>query len=123
MAMKLREMDAYTTYREQLQQTGGPIVLINEFNVAPDDAERFLDAWADDARYMKQQPGFISAQLHRGTAGSATFVNIAVWESARALGAAFGSVEFQRRAARYPAATVAAPHVFERIAVEGVCVQ
>jgi hypothetical protein len=35
---------------------------------------------------MKQQPGFISTQLHRGTAGSTTLVNVAVWESARALG-------------------------------------
>jgi heme-degrading monooxygenase HmoA len=28
---------------------------------------------------MKQQPGFISTQLHRGTAGSTTYVNVAVW--------------------------------------------
>jgi heme-degrading monooxygenase HmoA len=50
----------------------GPIVLINEFNVAPEDTERFLEVWADDDAYMKQQPGFISTQLHRGTAGSTT---------------------------------------------------
>ena len=28
---------------------------------------------------MKQQPGFISTQLHRGTVGSTTYVNVAVW--------------------------------------------
>jgi hypothetical protein len=49
-------------------------------------------------------------------------VNVAVWESARALGEAFRSPEFQQRAARYPDAAVAAPHVFERVAVPGVCV-
>jgi heme-degrading monooxygenase HmoA len=97
-------------------------VLINEFNVAPEDSERFLEVWADDAVFMKQQPGFISTQLHRGTSGSSTFVNVAVWESARALGEAFGSLEFKQRSARYPDSAVAAPHVFERVAVPGICV-
>jgi len=38
---------------------------------------RFLQVWADDAAFMKQQPGFISTQLHQGTAGSTTFINAA----------------------------------------------
>jgi heme-degrading monooxygenase HmoA len=122
MAVKLREMDEQTTYMQQLQEEGGPVVLINQFNVAPDDAERFLEVWPDDAGFMKQQPGFISTQLHRGTAGSSTFLNVAVWESARALGEAFRSPEFQERAARYPDSAVAAPHVFEKVAVPGICV-
>src|SRR6266542_5809182 len=100
--MELREMDERITYMQQLQDDTGPVVLINQFNVAPEDAERFLEVWANDAAFMKQQPGFISTQLHRGTAGSSTFVNVAEWESARALGEAFRSPEFQSRAARYP---------------------
>jgi heme-degrading monooxygenase HmoA len=120
--MELRDMDEHTTYMQQLQQDAGPVVLINQFNVAPDDAQRFLDVWAGDAAFMKRQPGFISTQLHRGIAGSATYVNVAVWESARALGEAFRSPEFQQRAARYPDTAVAAPHVFERVAVPGICV-
>jgi heme-degrading monooxygenase HmoA len=120
--MQLREMDERIIYAKQLQEDTGPIVLINQFTVAPEDAERLLAAWAEDAAYMKQQPGFISTQLHRGTAGSTTFVNVAVWESARALGAAFSSPEFQRSVARYPESTVAAPHVFEKVAVPGICV-
>jgi heme-degrading monooxygenase HmoA len=120
--MELREMDEHTTYMQQLQEDRGPIVLINQFNVVPEDAERFLQVWADDAAFMKEQPGFISTQLHRGTAGSSTFINVAVWESARALGEAFRSPEFQQRAARYPDTAVAAPHVFERVAVPGICV-
>jgi heme-degrading monooxygenase HmoA len=119
--MQLREMDDQVTYVQQLQHGDGPVVLINQFTLAPADAERFLQVWADDAAFMKQQPGFISTQLHRGTAGSTTFVNVAVWESAAALGRAFGSPEFQARAARYPASTVAAPHVFTRVAVPGIC--
>jgi heme-degrading monooxygenase HmoA len=120
--MKLREMDEHVTYMEQLQAEGGPVVLINQFNVAREDAERFLEVWSDDAGFMKRQPGFISTQLHRGTAGSTTFVNVAVWESARALGEAFRSPEFQGRAAAYPDSAIAAPHVFEKVAVPGICV-
>jgi heme-degrading monooxygenase HmoA len=120
--MKLREMDERVTYVQQLQEDAGPVVLINEFNIPPDDIERFLEVWADDAAFMKRQPGFISTQLHRGTAGSTTFVNVAVWESARALGDAFGSREFQERAARYPEDAIAAPHLFKKVAVPGICV-
>ena len=120
--MKLREMDERVTYVQQLQQETGPVVLINQFNVAPDDADRLLRAWAGDAAFMRRQPGFISTQMHRGIAGSTTFVNAAVWESARALGDAFRSPEFQEQAGRYPDSAVAAPHVFERLAVPGICV-
>jgi quinol monooxygenase YgiN len=119
--MQLRELDDKVTCRQQLQDDDGQVVLINQFNLAPEDAESFLAVWADDAAFMKQQPGFISAQLHRGTAGSTTFINVAVWESARALGQALGSPGFQARAARYPASTVAAPHVFRKVAVPGIC--
>ena len=115
-------MDQQVTYRDQLQSEGGPVVLINQFNVSPDDAERLLEVWADDAAFMKQQDGFISTQLHRGTAGSCTFMNVAVWESSTALGAAFRQPEFQRRAGRYPDSAVAAPHVFQKVAVPGICV-
>ena len=120
--VKLREMDERITYMQQLREESGAVVLINQFNVAPDDVERFLEVWAEDAAFMKRQPGFISTQLHRGIAGSTTFMNVAVWESATALGEAFRSPEFQQRAARYPDSAVAAPHVFEKIAVPGICV-
>ena len=120
--VELREMDERVAYMQQLQGDDGPIVLVNQFNVAPEDADQLLEVWADDAAYMKQQPGFISTQLHRGTAGSSTFVNIAVWESAQALGRAFASPEFQQRAARYPESATASPHVFKKVAVPGICV-
>ena len=122
MAVKLAQMDPRVTFAEQLGQETGPVVLINTFTVAPEDAERLLAVWAEDAAYMKRQPGFISTQMHRGTAGSATFVNVAVWESAAALRAAFFSAEFQTHVANYPDSTVAQPHLFEKLAVPGICV-
>lgn len=122
MGVQLQEMDERVTMREQLQQDTGPVVLINRFNVAPEDTERLLQAWAEDAAFMKRQPGYISTQLHRGIAGSSTFVNIATWESARALAQAFGSPEFQAHMAQYPDSAIAAPHLFEKVAVPGICV-
>ncbi len=122
MAVKLAQMDPRVTFAEQLQQETGPVVLINTFNVAPEEADRLLAVWAEDAAFMKRQPGFISTQLHRGIAGSATFVNVAVWESAQALREAFSSPAFRAHAARYPDSTVTKPHLFEKVAVPGICV-
>jgi hypothetical protein len=68
--MQLREMDERVTYLQQLQEDDSPVVLINQFNLAPADVDSFLTVWADDATFMKRQPGFISTQLHRGTAGN-----------------------------------------------------
>jgi hypothetical protein len=74
---KLVEMDKHVTFARQIeeQDISGPIILINRFAVNPEDVDRFLKAWTDDAAFMKQQPGFTSAQLHRGIAGSTTFIN------------------------------------------------
>jgi hypothetical protein len=47
---------------------------------------------------------------------------VAIWESAAALGRAIRSPEFQARIANYPETTVATPHVFEKVAVPGICV-
>ena len=122
MSVKLAQMDPHVTFVEQLGQETGPVVLINTFTVAREDADRLLAVWAEDAAFMKRQPGFISTQLHRGIAGSATFINVAVWESAAALRAAFFSPEFQAHVGRYPDGTVTQPHLFEKVAVPGICV-
>ena len=115
-------MDKHVTLFEQLAHEVGPVVLVNTFHVEPEDADALLEAWAGDATYLKAKPGFISTQLHRGIAGSTTFVNVAVWESATALRAAFSSPEFQAHAAHYPDSAVAQPHLFQKVAVPGICV-
>lgn len=81
-----------------------------------------MKAWEDDARYFKAQPGFISTQLHRGIAGSGTFLNYAVWESVGAFRAAFSNPAFQSKLAAYPEGTSASPHIFRKLAVDGICV-
>lgn len=116
------EMDEHVTLFDQLAKEVGPVILVNTFHVAPDDADVLLEAWADDARYLKSKPGFISTQLHRGIAGSATFLNVAVWESVEAFRDAFGDPRFREGFARYPDSTVASPHLFQKVAVPGICV-
>ena len=90
---KFDEMDEKVTLSEQLEENVSPVVLINKFNVKPEDADQFLKAWADDAAYFKSQPGFISAQLHRGIGGSGVFVNYAVWESSAQLKKALNNID------------------------------
>jgi heme-degrading monooxygenase HmoA len=114
-------MDRQVAFADQLGSDGGPIELINVFTMDTDDVESFLRVWADDATYMKGQPGFIRTQLYRGTGGSATFINFATWESAGALRAAFTASEFQAAVARYPRSVEASPHVCTAIAVPGIC--
>jgi heme-degrading monooxygenase HmoA len=118
---QIRETHDRFTYMQQLQEDDGPVVLVNQFTMAAEDAQRFLEVWADDDAFMKQQPGFISTQLHRGMGGSTSFMNVAVWESAKALGDAFRSPAFRERTARYPDSAVANPQVFKKYAVAGIC--
>jgi heme-degrading monooxygenase HmoA len=120
--MQLVEMDERVTLADQLSRETGPVILINKFNVAPDDADALLEAWAADAAYLKQKPGFISAQLHRGVNGSSVFFNYAVWESMESFRNAFSDPVFQKSLARYPESTVGSPHLVQKMAVPGICV-
>jgi heme-degrading monooxygenase HmoA len=122
MPMQVTEMDERVSFMERLQQESGPAVLVNTFTVPAQDAERLLAAWAEDAAFMKQQPGFISTQLHRGIAGSTAFVNVVVRETASVLQAAFMSPAFQAHMTRYPDSAVTQPHLFQKVAVPGICV-
>jgi heme-degrading monooxygenase HmoA len=120
--LQLAEMDDHVRLADQLTEEVGPVILINTFRVAPEDVDTLLAAWAADAAYLKRQPGFISAQLHHGIAGSGVFLNHAVWESVEAFRNAFGDPQFQATFARYPDSTVASPHLFQKVAVSGICV-
>ena len=121
--LKLRELDAAISIRDQLMdESKEPVVLVNVFHVAPEQTDALISAWTDDARYLKVQPGFISAQLHRGIAGSGTFLNYAVWESVSTFRAAFTNPIFQAKLRDYPDGTTGSPHLFRKLAVDGVCI-
>ena len=119
---KVVEADEHIKLSEQLEENVGPIVFINKFNVKPEEANQFLKAWEKDATYFKSQPGFISAQLHRGIVGSGVFVNYAVWESTALFKKALSKINLQELLSDYPASTVASPHIFKKVAVPGICV-
>jgi quinol monooxygenase YgiN len=119
---KFSEMDEKVTLSEQLEENVSPVILINKFNVNPEEADQFLKAWADDAAYFKSQPGFISAQFHRGIGGSGIFVNYAIWESTAHLKKALNNIDIQTRLSDYPPSTVVSPHLFKKVAVPGICV-
>jgi heme-degrading monooxygenase HmoA len=120
--VKFVEMDARVTLFEQMQARVGPVVLINKFNVRPDEADWLLTAWTADAALMRRQPGYISTQLHRGIGGSGVFLNYAVWESTEHFARAFANPEFQGQLGRYPSSVTVEPHLFRKVAVAGVCV-
>ena len=77
---------------------------------------------SDEVLAKDRQPGFISAQLHRGIGGSRVFVNYAVWESTAHFKRAFTNPEFQSKLGQYPPSAVASPHLFSKVAVPGMCV-
>jgi quinol monooxygenase YgiN len=79
---KLVEMDERVGIFTQMEEDVGPVILINKFSVDPKEFDQFLKGYTADSEEFKQQPGFISTQLHKGIGGSGTFVNYAVWESA-----------------------------------------
>src|SRR5919199_2283919 len=122
--LKMAEMDENVTLAAQWEEKDGrPVILINKFDVKPEDVDQFLQAWAANAAYLKQKPGFISTQLHRGIGGSCVFINYAVWESVEHFKQATSDPAFRSTLGHYPDSTVGSPHLFRKVAVSGFCVE
>ncbi|MGR3908299.1 antibiotic biosynthesis monooxygenase family protein [Burkholderia sp. SR8] len=116
-----KPMDPAFPIQQQLGIDAAPVVLVNVFTLDPADEADFLAVWQNDAAFMKQQPGFISTQLHRALGDSPTYLNHAVWESTEAFRAAFTHPEFVAKLSAYPSSAVASPHLFQKVAVPGIC--
>lgn len=119
---QIRPLDPAFPIDRQLAVEAAGVVLVNVFTLDAADEDSFLKAWQDDAAIMKRQPGFISTQLHRALGDSPAYLNYAVWESTAAFRAAFANPEFRAKLTAYPASAVASPHLFQKVAVPGVCV-
>ena len=106
--IKFIEMDENVTLKDQMEEAKeiGSVILINKFNVELDKVELFLREWTEEVIRFKQQPGFISTQLHKGIGKSCVFINYAVWESVElyknALDKVMGSDKIQSRLSKYP---------------------
>ena len=118
----LRPLDPAFPIDRQIAIDASPVMLVNVFTLASADEETFLGVWQDDANFMKRQPGFISTQLHRAIGESATYLNYAVWETTADFRAAFSHPEFRAKLSAYPSSAVASPHLFQKVAVSGICV-
>jgi len=125
---KFVEMDDKVKFKDQIEEKiMGSVILINKFNVKPNKIEQFLKDWAEDAARFKQQPGFISTQLHRGIGKSSVFINYAVWESMehykKAINILLFSSQSQSPLLKYDdKSLIISPHLFTKVAVPGICV-
>jgi len=120
--LQVQPLDPNVPIFQQLNTDLSPVVLVNIFHVAEADVPALLKAWENDANWMKQQPGFISTQLHRGIAGSTVLMNYAVWESVAHFRAAFNNPAFKKALESYPSSAVASPLLFTRLNVPNLCV-
>ena len=120
--LQLKPLDENVPIFQQLNAEVSPVIFVNIFTVSESDIPALLKAWEDDANWMKQQPGYISTQLHRGIAGSAVFMNYAIWESVAQFRAAFNHPDFKKALEHYPSSAVASPHLFTRLTVPNLCV-
>ena len=122
MALQIRPLDPAFPIERQVALEVSPVVLVNLFTLDKADEQAFLKAWQEDALFMKQQPGFISTQLHRAIGESPTYLNYAVWETTAQFRAAFTNPQFRAKLSVYPPSVVGTPHLLEKVAVPGVCV-
>lgn len=118
----LRPLDPAFPIERQIALDASPVVLVNIFTLDKNDEDAFLRAWRDDAVFMKEQPGFISTQLHRAIGESPTYLNYAVWENTSHFRAAFTHPGFRAKLSVYPSSVVGSPHLFQKVAVPDVCV-
>jgi len=121
-AIKIVNLDDRVTFKQQLEQNLGPVVLLSTFLVPPDQVDSFLAGFRKQFAIMRKQPGLISAQLHRGIAGSSLFMNYIVWESVSAFRGGYELPEFQAQLKQYPQGTVVSANFFQRVAVPGMCI-
>lgn len=117
----LQPLDPGFSLLDQLSIPASPVVLINLFTLDPADEPRFLEVWRDDAAFMQAQPGFLGTQLHRALGPNPTYLNRAVWASTLHFGAAFGQAAFQAKLDAYPPSAMARPHLFQTVAIPGIC--
>ncbi len=120
--LKMKELDSPVSLADQLKDNlDEPIVQMMLITVDPRDVGAFKIAWAKSAAFFKQQPGYISAQLHQGIAGSSMFLDYAVFESVKAFAAILRKPEFGSLSEAYPDSATASLHLFRRTAIPGIC--
>ena len=78
----------------EIAQSNGIVTQITTVTVAPDQQDEALRVMKERAKFMAQQPGFVSISLHRSTDGG-QIVNYIQWKNREQLEAAHHSREFR----------------------------
>jgi heme oxygenase (mycobilin-producing) len=87
-------------HEDGIPESPGGVILINPFEVAASDDERFLAGWDLVRELLATQRGYLGTRLHRSlAAASFRFVNIARWSSPLMFSRAVQRPEFQEAAA------------------------
>jgi heme-degrading monooxygenase HmoA len=74
------------------------VIVINPFEIKKGNEEQALEMWDKFSEYFRQQPGYISAKLHRAINPDARFhlVTVAEWESPDHFMAALNHPDLQK---------------------------
>ncbi|MFQ5915580.1 MAG: antibiotic biosynthesis monooxygenase family protein, partial [Nitrospinota bacterium] len=78
------------------------VFMINVIAVPDTQAGEFLKRWDRITEYMRRQPGFVRTDLYRRFDDPVRWVNIAAFESIKAIRVAFSTEEFDRLAKDHP---------------------
>lgn len=99
-------------FQNQLSVQGtAPVLSVQGYVVRnAQDERRLRDVWQKMAELMKAKPGFITADLNPGAAGSELWIEISQWRSAAHLRAAFNDPQVQETVRKLP--TVRMNHLF-----------
>lgn len=84
---------------------GGPVVLINAFELPPEESnKRFLAAWRPSRDFMAERAGFLDTVLHRSLEPDAEFrfVNLAGWRNPDSFRFAIEDPGFREASVRIP---------------------
>lgn len=81
------------------------VFLINPFEDIPSNVnDEFINGWHAAESYLKQQKGYVDTALHQSLSANTPFrfVNVAIWDSAKAFQAAVSDQEFQKIGNKIP---------------------
>ncbi|KAJ9109352.1 hypothetical protein QFC21_000682 [Naganishia friedmannii] len=114
------EIDPSVPFKQQLEAETGRIVITNTYTVAEGHMDETITTWGKAARIGSKQPGYLSAQMHRGIRGSNQLIIYSEWTSAKDLKNYLNLPEVKALVATFPPGTECRPHVWQKISIDGV---
>ena len=118
--VRFSELDSTTPFLTQLEESTGPVVLVNVFEVEDGDFDPVIEVWAKDAGDEDSARVCLGATTSRDSrepdAGQCRHLGVN-----RGSRSGFCPARIPGDSSEYPDGTSASPHLFVKVAVEGVC--